>query len=207
MFLLLGLLVYPSRVWQMAPMGLAIALFLAFVARPVVAMLLLSSFRYRWRESAYVGWVGLRGAVPIVLATIPVMADVAGARQLFDLVFFIVVVGAIIPGATVPWVTKKLRMASAAPPPPQASIEIDVRAPRGDTLRTYFISPEIAVAGALLSEVPFPQGAAVSMIERAGALIAPSGSTRIESGDYVYVIAPDESRPEVELLFGTPEEH
>ncbi len=207
MFLLLGLLVYPTRVWQVAPLGLALALFLAFVARPVVAMLCLAPFRYRWRESAYVGWVGLRGAVPIVLATIPVMANVPEARQLFDLVFFIVVVGAIIPGATVPRVTKLLRMASAAPPPPKASIEIDVRAPRGDELRTYFISPEIAVAGATLAEVPFPQGAAVSMIERAGALIAPSGSTLIEPGDYVYVIGPPESRGEIELLFGTPEEH
>ncbi|MEO7457792.1 MAG: potassium/proton antiporter [Gemmatimonadaceae bacterium] len=207
MFLLLGLLVLPSRVWQMAPMGLALALFLAFIARPVVAMLCLVPFRYSLRESAYVGWVGLRGAVPIVLATIPVMADVPGARQLFDLVFFIVVVGAIIPGATVPWVTRLLRMASAAPPPPKASIEVDVRAPRGDELHTYFISPEIAVAGATLADVPFPAGAAVSMIERAGALIAPSGATLIQPGDYVYVIGPAESRGEIALLFGTPEEH
>ena len=207
MFLLLGLLVYPSRVWQVASVGLALALFLAVIARPLVTMLCLAPFRYRWRESAYVGWVGLRGAVPIVLATIPVMADVPGARELFDVVFFIVVVGAIVPGATVPWVTRLLRVESAAPPPPKASIEIDARAPRGDELHAYFISPHLAVTGALLSEVPFPQGAAVSMIERAGALIAPSGSTRIEEGDYVYVIAPLEHRPHIELLFGHAEEH
>jgi cell volume regulation protein A len=207
MFLLLGLLVYPSRVWQVASVGLALALFLAVVARPLVTILCLAAFRYRWRESAYVGWVGLRGAVPIVLATIPVMAEVPGSRELFDVVFFIVVVGAIVPGATVPWMTRLLRVESAAPPPPKASIEIDARAPRGDELHAYFISPQLAVTGALLSEVPFPQGAAVSMIERAGALIAPSGSTRIEEGDYVYVIAPLEHRPHIELLFGHAEEH
>ena len=207
MFLLLGLLVYPSRVWQVASIGLALALFLAIVARPLVTVLCLAPFRYRWRESAYVGWVGLRGAVPIVLATIPVMANVAGARELFDVVFFIVVVGALIPGATVPWVTRLLRVESAAPPPPKASIEIDARAPSGDELRAYFIAPQLAVTGALLSEIPFPQGAAVSMIERAGGLIAPSGATRIEPGDYVYVIAPPEHRPDVELLFGHAEEH
>jgi cell volume regulation protein A len=207
MFLLLGLLVYPSRVWQVASIGLTLALFLALIARPVVTAVCLAPFRYPWRESTYVGWVGLRGAVPIVLATIPVMAKVAGARELFDVVFFIVVVGALIPGATVPWITRRLRMESQAPPPPKASIEIDARAPRGDELHAYFVSPHLAVTGALISEIPFPSGVAVSMLERAGALIAPSGSTRILEGDYVYVIAPAEDRPHVELLFGSAEEH
>ena len=207
MFLLLGLLVYPTRVWGVAPIGVGIALFLAFVARPLVTALCLAPFRYRWRESAYVGWVGLRGAVPIVLATIPVMAGVEGARPLFDIVFLVVVVGALMPGATVPWATRLLGVESAAPPPPKSSVEIDVRAPKGDALNAYFISPQLAVAGALLSEIPFPAGAAVSMLERAGGLIAPSGATRLENGDYVYVIAPPEQRGEVELLFGRAEEH
>ncbi|MES2180215.1 MAG: potassium/proton antiporter [Gemmatimonadota bacterium] len=207
MFLLLGLLVFPSRVWQVASTGLALALFLAIVARPLVTVVCLAPFRYRWRESAYVGWVGLRGAVPIVLATIPVMANVAGARELFDVVFFIVVVGAIVPGATVPFMTRVLGMGSSAPPPPKASIEIDARAPRGDELRAYFVSPSLAVAGAALSDIPFPAGVAVSMLERAGALIAPSGATVVQPGDYVYVIAPAEERAMVELLFGAAEEH
>jgi cell volume regulation protein A len=207
MFLLLGLLVFPARLWQVAAVGLTLALFLALVARPLVVMACLAPFRYRWRDSAYVGWVGLRGAVPIVLATIPVMADVPGARVLFDIVFFIVFVGAIVPGATVPWMARLLRVESAAPPPPATVIEVDARAPRGDELRAYFVSEQLAVAGATLAEIPFPDGVAVSMLERAGALIAPSGATRIEPGDYVYVIAPVEHRPHVELLFGRPEEH
>jgi NhaP-type Na+/H+ and K+/H+ antiporters with a unique C-terminal domain len=207
MFLLLGLLVFPTRLLRVATVGLTLALFLAFIARPVVAMLCLSPFRYRWRDSAYVGWVGLRGAVPIVLATIPVMAGVPGALVLFDIVFFIVVIGALVPGATVPWATRLLRVESGAPPPPATMIEVDARAPRGDELRAYFVSDQLAVAGATLAEIPFPQGTAVSMLERGGALIAPSGSTRIEPGDYVYVIAPVEHRPHVELLFGRPEEH
>jgi potassium/hydrogen antiporter len=207
MFLLLGLLVFPSRVAQSVGMGLAIALFLAIVGRPLVVAICLATFRYRWRDAAYVGWVGLRGAVPIVLATIPVMAGVPDARQLFDLVFVIVVVGALVPGATVPWVTRLLRVESGAPPPPKTSIEVDARAPLGDELRSYFVNSQLAVAGAQLSDIPFPDGAAVSMIERGGALIAPAGSTRIEPGDYVYIIAPVEHRPHVELLFGRPEEH
>jgi cell volume regulation protein A len=207
MFLLLGLLVFPSRLWSVAPVGLALALFLALVARPIVTAIGLAPFGYRWRDVAYVGWVGLRGAVPIVLATIPVMTGIPGARQLFDVVFFIVVVGAIIPGATVPWMSRLLRVESTAPPPPTALVEIDARAPKGDELRAYFVSEQLAVAGATLAEIPFPAGAAVSMIERAGALLAPSGATRVEPGDYVYVIAPVADRPLVELLFGRPEEH
>ncbi|MDB4912553.1 MAG: sodium/hydrogen exchanger [Gemmatimonadetes bacterium] len=207
MFLLLGMLVFPTRLLPVAGMGLAIALFLAIVARPLVTALCLAPFRYAWRESAYVGWVGLRGAVPIVLATIPVMANVDGGRQLFDVVFFIVVVGAILPGATVPWITNVLRMSSSAPPPPKASVEIDTRRQRGDELHAYFVSPQLAVAGATIADVPLPAGAAVSMLERAGALIAPAGDVQILAGDYVYVIAPAEDRAHVELLFGRAEEH
>ena len=206
MFLLLGLLVFPSRVVGEAGLGVTLALLLAVVARPLVAAVCLAPFRYRWRESMYVGWVGLRGAVPIVLATIPVMANVAGSRQLFDVVFVIVVVGAIVPGATVPWVTSKLRMGSTAPPPPKAQVEVDIRRPLGDELRCYFISSHLAVSNAQIADIPFPAGAAVSMLERNGALIAPSGTTRIEPGDYVYIIAGPDQKGEVELLFGSAEE-
>jgi cell volume regulation protein A len=207
MFLLLGLLVFPSQLLRVAVSGLALALFLAIVARPLMVTLCMLPFRYHWRETAYIGWVGLRGAVPIVLATIPVMYEVEGARHLFDLVFFIVVVGALIPGMTVPWVTRKFRVESASPPPPRTLVEVDSHTQAGDQLRSYFITEQLAVSGALLRDVPFPQGAAVSLIERGGSLIAPSGATILEPGDYVYIIAPEACRPEVELLFGHPEEH
>ena len=207
MFLLLGLLVSPSRLVHVAPIGFALALFLAAIARPLVVMLGLRPFRYPWRESAFVGWVGLRGAVPIVLATIPVMAGAPAARELFDIVFFIVVVGAFVPGGTVTRMARLLNVESSAPPPPSALVEVDALAPQGDELRAYFVSSDLAVCGATLAEIPFPSGAAVSMLERGGSLIAPSGSTRLEAGDYVYVIAPMDDRPHVELLFGLPEEH
>jgi cell volume regulation protein A len=102
MFLILGLLVFPSRLLDVAPIGMAIALFLAIVARPAVVALCLVPFGYRWREVAYVGWVGLRGAVPIILATVPVLAGAPGGERLFTLVFFIVVVNALVTGSSVP---------------------------------------------------------------------------------------------------------
>src|SRR5262249_15754164 len=98
MFVVLGLLSDPARLPGVAPMGLVIGLALAFVARPLSAFLCLLPFRYSWRERAFVSWVGLRGAVPIVLAIFPVLRDVPEAHHIFDLVFFVVVVSTFLPG-------------------------------------------------------------------------------------------------------------
>ncbi|HZA12903.1 MAG TPA: potassium/proton antiporter, partial [Myxococcaceae bacterium] len=108
MFLVLGLLVFPSELIPVAPVGLAIGVILALVARPLAVIPLLLPFRYQWHERLYVAWVGLRGAVPVILATFPVLAGASGAKEIFNLVFFVVVVSAVIPGATVQWVTRRL---------------------------------------------------------------------------------------------------
>lgn len=116
MFLMLGLLVFPSQLPRVADEGLLIAVFLAFVARPAMVAACLLPFRFQWREIVYISWVGLRGAVPIVMATVPVLCAtgqsklVREALGVFDVVFFIVVVGSILPGSTVRWLTRKLEM-------------------------------------------------------------------------------------------------
>jgi cell volume regulation protein A len=205
MFLMLGLLVFPSRLLSAAPIGLALALTIAFIARPVVVAACLAPFRFPPREILYVGLVGLRGAVPIVLATIPVMAGVDGSRQLFDAVFFVAVVGAMIPGAIVPWITRVLQLESADPPRPENTIEINGGRADSATLRSYYVQPTLAVAGVELRSIPFPDGTAVSVIEREGVLIAPNGELRLEPGDHVFVLARPEDWPFVELLFGRAE--
>ncbi len=101
MFLILGLLVFPSRLPEVAVIGLAIALLLAVAIRPLTVALCLLPFRYPMKDVAFIGWVGLRGAVPIVLGTFPVLAAAPGAERIFHLVFFLVVVSALIPGGTV----------------------------------------------------------------------------------------------------------
>jgi potassium/hydrogen antiporter len=108
MFLVLGLLVFPSRLLQVSWTGLALALFLSLVARPLAVFLCLAPFRHPWRETAFIGWTGLRGAVPIILAIFPVLAGVDGAKPLFDIVFFVVVVSALVPGGTVGWAARRL---------------------------------------------------------------------------------------------------
>jgi potassium/hydrogen antiporter len=121
MFLMLGLLVFPSHLPGVAGTGVALALFLAFVARPLVVSLCLLPFRFRLREVVYISWIGLRGSVPIILATVPVLnaqgksLAMQDALNIFDLVFFVVLVGAILPGATVRWLTRKLHLDAPAP--------------------------------------------------------------------------------------------
>jgi cell volume regulation protein A len=206
MFLMLGLLVFPSRLIEVAPIGLALALFLAVVARPVVVAACLLPFRYRSREVGYIGWVGLRGAVPIILATFPVLAGAPGGERLFTLVFFIVVVNAIVPGATVAWVTRKLHLESDEPPAPAAVLEIESRQPLEGALLSYYVDEALAVTGVPLADLPFPEGAAVTMIVRGHTLIAPKGTTVLEPGDHVYIVAGTADLALIHLMFGRAEE-
>jgi cell volume regulation protein A len=206
MFLILGLLVYPSRLLEAAGVGLAIAVLLAFVVRPLVVALCLLPFRYPRREVLYIGWVGLRGAVPIVLATFPVLAGAPGAERLFDLVFFIVVANALVPGATVAWVTQKLGLQSKEPPAPQAVLAIESRQPLQGELMSFYIDEALVVTGMPLEELPLPDGAAVTLIVRKDSLVPPKPSTKLEPGDHVHVIASPEDRGFIQLMFGRPEE-
>jgi cell volume regulation protein A len=206
MFLVLGLLVFPSRLREVAGIGLLLALFLAIVARPLVVALCLAPFRaYARREVAYVGWVGLRGAVPIILATFPVLAGAPGASRVFDVVFFIVVVNALVPGATVPWVTRRLGLESADPPAPRAVLEIGSMQPLEGELISYYIDPALAVAGVSLRDLPFPDGASVVLIVRGRELLAPKGATVLEPGDHAYLVTRREDRALLQLMFGRPE--
>ncbi len=202
MFLVLGLLVYPSQLFDVAAAGLGLALFLAFVARPVVVMLCLAPFRYPIREVAYGAWVGLRGAVPIILATYPILAQVPGGQRMFHIVFFVVVVNALVPGGTVRWVTRWLDLEAHEPPPPPAVLEINsIKVLSGD-IHSFFIDPAVAVAGMPIQELPFPPGSSVLLIVRGDELIAPKGSTILQPGDHAYLFAPPEEADFLRLMFG-----
>jgi cell volume regulation protein A len=205
MFLLLGLLVFPSRLLEVAGTGLTLALVLACFARPVVVGLCLLPFRYSPRDVAYIGWVGLRGAVPIILATYPILGGVPGAARLFDVVFFIVVVNAILPGMTVRQVTRWLGLESDEPPAPQAVLEIESMQPLDGELMSFYVDEALAVVGVRMSELPFPPRSAATLIVRGQRLIAPKGGTRLRPGDHVYVFARAEDRPFIQLMFGRPE--
>ncbi|MDQ3996943.1 MAG: potassium/proton antiporter [Gemmatimonadota bacterium] len=206
MFLLLGLLVVPSRLAAVAPLGLGLALFLVLVARPVVVAACLAPFAYTARDIVFVGWAGLRGAVPIVLATYPVLAGAPGARHIFDVVFFIVVVSAVLQGGTIRWVTQRLGLESTEGPRPHAVLEIESAQPLRGELLSFYVDPALGVEGESVGDLPFPPGSAATLIVRGQELIAPRGNTVLQAGDHVYVLTPPGERPFVELMFGRPEE-
>ena len=205
MFLVLGLLIAPRQLISAAGPGLAIGLFLALVARPAVVFALLTPFRMTVRERLYVGAVGLRGAVPIILATYPVLANAPDAFQIFELAFFVVVLNTVVPGAAVPWLTRKLHVESHAPPPSPASLEFaSTQLLRGEVV-SFFISKASAASGATLAELPFPDGAAAMVVVRGSDLIAPRGQVALAPGDHLFVVCRSSDLPLLELLFGSAE--
>lgn len=206
MFLVLGLLVFPADLLEVAWEGLGMALVLAFVARPVAVLLCLWPFGFPPREILYTGWVGLRGAVPIILATFPVLSEAPGAREIFNVVFFIVVVNGLVPGATVPWLTRRLGLAANVPEPPQAVLEIASTQLLNGELSAFYIGSASAVAGARISDLPFPPGSAVMLLVRGQELLAPRGDTVFQPGDHVYVFSHSEDLPLLRLLFGQQED-
>jgi cell volume regulation protein A len=204
MFLLLGLLVFPSRLRPLAGAGLSLGLGLAFVARPLAVLTTLLPFAAERRERAFVAWVGLRGAVPIVLATYPVLRGVPQAETLFHLVFFVVLVNSLLPGTAVGWLATRWGLAEPAPPPP-ASVElVSLRDYPGDFV-WYAVERASAVAGALVDELPLPAGSVLTLVLRGDRVIAPRGGTRLEDGDHVCVFVTPEDRAFLDLVFGRAE--
>jgi cell volume regulation protein A len=205
MFLMLGLLVFPSRLMQVAGIGIVIALLLALIARPLAVLVFLFPFRYPALEVAYIGWAGLRGAVPIVLATFPVLAGVNGAERVFDVVFFVVVVSTIIPGATLRLASRLMGLSRPELATPAAALEINSAHRLGGELIPFLIEPPAAVCGASLREIELPPGAAVVLVVRGTEVLAARGHTVLKAGDHAYVFFREEDRPFIELLFARPE--
>ena len=148
----------------------------------------------------------MRGAVPIVLATFPVLAGAPEGRGLFDLVFFIVVANALVPGGTVAWVTQRLGLQTKESPVPQAVLAIESRQPLEGELMSFYIDGPLVVTGVPLEDLPFPEGAAVTLIVRANRLVPPKPGIMLEPGDHVHVVSLPEDRGFIQLMFGRPEE-
>jgi cell volume regulation protein A len=206
MFLILGLLVFPSRLLATAPIGLLLAVALSLVARPLAVFLSLLPFRIGRGERVFVAWVGLRGAVPIVLATYPVLRGVPQGDLIFHIVFFVVLVNGIVPGATVGWLARRIGLAALEPPSAPASIElVSLREYPGEFV-WYTVDRASATAGAIVRDLPLPDGCVLTLILRGDAVLAPHGDTRFEVADHVCLFVRHEERAFVDLLFGRSED-
>ncbi|OZC02446.1 potassium/proton antiporter [Rubricoccus marinus] len=201
LFVLLGLLSFPSRLIDVAPEGLAIALVLVFVARPLAVAASVLPFGFDAREVAFLSWGGLKGAVPITLATFPLLAGVEGAELLFNVVFFVVLVSALAQGWSLSAVARRLGIGRPADPSPPVSVEIHaLRHLNGDVV-DYTVPPSARVAGQALRDLALPDGAAVMLVVRGEAVIVPRGPTTLRPGDHVFVAVRSDLQPLVDRLF------
>jgi len=189
MFLTLGLLVFPSRLIPIAGISLLVSLFLMFVARPVSVLAILLLAKMRFREKTMVSWVGLRGAVPIVLATFPLLAKLPNAGMIFDIVFFIVLTSVLLQGTSIPMMARWLRVDTPLPPKPQLPVEIGPSCNLKNELVEITIPPRSAVVGKQIVELGLPAGTLIVLISRNGECFAPGGGTVLAENDAVLLLA------------------
>lgn len=203
LFSMLGLLVFPSELGGVAPEGIALALALIFVARPIATVVCTAFGGYRPAEKAMLSWAGLRGAVPIWLATLPVIAGVGGSEELFNIVFFVVLLSTLIQGATFEPLAVRLGLTTSDPALPQPLLETGVIQELGGDVFAWRVDPGDAVAGHMIKDLGLPREALVNLIVRDGEALLPRGSTVIEPGDELHVLVRRESRKDVDRLTRT----
>jgi cell volume regulation protein A len=206
MFVLLGLLSFPSRLVQVSWQGLLIALVLCFVARPVAVCLCLWPFRFNWREYLFVSWVGLKGAVPITLAIFPLTYGTPQADLVFDVVFFVVTLSALFQGGTLTQVAGWLGLSIPPQPAPPVTLEISSLKHVDGAVLDYTVSESSRAAGRLVRDLALPDGVVIALVVRGGHLIPPQGKTRVEAGDHVMLVVRPGTEPLVSQIFGQSDE-
>ncbi|MFI7009923.1 potassium/proton antiporter [Streptomyces sp. NPDC050145] len=197
MFVLLGLLVTPHELADDIVPALVIGLVLTMVARPLEVVLSLAPFRMPWQEKALMSWAGLRGAVPIILATIPMVTGVADSKRIFNIVFVLVVVYTLIQGPTLPWLARKLRLGDSA-----EAADLGIESAPLERLRGHLLSISIPegslMHGVEVGELRLPKGAAVTLVVRDAASFVPAPTTVLRQGDELLVVATDPVRDAAE---------
>ncbi|MGQ9827996.1 MAG: potassium/proton antiporter [Roseiflexus sp.] len=203
MFLVLGLLVYPSRIVPIIGEGLLMSAFLIFVARPVAVFVSLAFTRYDWRAKAMVSWAGLRGAAPIVLATFPLLAGLERAGMMFNLVFFIVLTSVLIQGTTI---ARAARQLGVQQPRRQSTFhypqEFIPQVSASSQLIEVTVKPGASACGRAIMELGLPRGALVVLINRDNDSLVPGGTTILEPEDRVLLLAERSALDDVRRVLG-----
>jgi potassium/hydrogen antiporter len=206
LFVVLGLLVFPSHLVGVLVPGLALALVLMLVARPLAVWLCTLLGGFTTRERALVSWAGLRGAVPIVLATFPLSAGIAESETIFNAVFFVVLVSVLVQGPTFERLAARLRLVVPRRHDYHPPIEVGAVRALGADLLEVTLEDDHPLAGREVRELGLPRDAIIALVVRDGEALPPRGSTRLHAGDRLFVVARAKSRRAIEELLRGPED-
>jgi cell volume regulation protein A len=188
LFLTLGLLVNPSQIIPVIGLGLLVSVFLILVARPVAVLVSLLPFRMAVRKKFYISWVGLRGAVPIVFATYPLIAGIDKAGIIFNVVFFVALTSVIVQGTTLSTLAKWFRVALPEKLKPLGPVEVFLSEQEKTAYAEVKIPEGSHVINKKIVDLNFPNSAIIAMIKRDGKYITPNGSTVINEGDLLVIL-------------------
>jgi cell volume regulation protein A len=197
MFVLLGLLVWPARLIESVWPALAVAATLMFVARPAAVFLCLAPFRFPWREKAFISWVGLRGAVGIFLASIPLLIGLPNAYRYFDIAFVVVLTSLLIQGWTVAFAARRLHIALPRTDPLPRRVELDLPG----QLEQEIVGYPVSANSPYLKRGLLPSWARPTLVVRDEKILGPSEAQPVRPGDYVYLLAPPEKAQALDRFF------
>ena len=197
MFVLLGLLAWPDRLAEHALPALAVALTLMIVARPVAVFCCLAPFRFSWREKLFIAWVGLRGAVGIFLASIPLMVGLPAAQLFFDVGFVVVLVSLLVQGWTIAWAARRLHIALPRHDPLPRRVELDLPGQLEQEIVGYPLGPN----SPYLRRHLIPSWARPTLVVRDERILTPAEAEPVRQGDYLYLLAPPEKAQALDRFF------
>ncbi|MCC5928286.1 MAG: potassium/proton antiporter [Cyclobacteriaceae bacterium] len=189
LFLTLGLLVFPSHVYPIAGIGLLISIFLIFVARPLSTFIGLSVFKLHIRSKLLLSWVGLKGAVPIVFATYPLLAGIEKAEMIFNIVFFVSVTSLLIQGTSLSLVARWLKVSLPESLTVKSVVEEFMSEEAKAAMREIVLPSNSEIDGFKIVDLHFPKDAIIALLKRDSSFITPNGTTEVHSGDTLIVLA------------------
>jgi cell volume regulation protein A len=197
MFVLLGLLVWPARLLESIGPALAVAFTLMFIARPVAVFACLAPFRFSLREKAFISWVGLRGAVGIFLASIPLLVGLPNAYRYFDIAFVVVLTSLLIQGWTIAWAARRLHIALPRHDPLPRRVELDLPG----QLEQEIVGYPVSANSPYLKRGLLPSWARPTLVVREEKILSPTEARPVRQGDYVYLLAPPEKAQALDRFF------